>query len=513
MKRSKAILCILMISCLVAVNSFNFIGPSYAHTNYSSTWSGRIAEHEQAEEGGGGYLIVEGGQTVLLGEVDGEIRIPLDTPDDGIITTDVNNKSWARSEIQQGDDGAVLVIKSPMYIEVELPPQDVSEEEQPADDTSSEKTGEESGEKTDGPQEDGESDTQPEGTEGSAETEPAAEKASLEGALTEETGNAAEKEDSTSQTGKEGTSSEETGDQGGTGTDPDKENDSQQTDGENNTSSGETGGNEGTETIPDGEAPTEEEPVSVPAEPEKIIEIRPNHVQVTVTWTNSEENRSAIFDLSRTTGFASGDIVIDDELKYYNPAIPIVLQTETQADILFNDGDFPALTRYSIGEEKYLLYNPDILHLPANSAVVLDFSLTMMDDLSITISGNTHTTLTYFDLPVVAVDEIPIVMGDNALRIPAPYTWGSVEPDVIIERMEMAEDGLEWVKDESILCTGDNRELQMTPSETIAGTYRVSIVWKNDITEFYRIEFPFYVFYENGLDFPEVTTYQYVSLV
>ena len=87
-------------------------------------------------------------------------------------------------------------------------------------------------------------------------------------------------------------------------------------------------------------------------------------------------------------------------------------------------------------------------------------------------------------------------------------------PEIKIEQLTTTDDGLIWTENTLISCSGDpdTGYIQMTPRGALSGTYKVSMVWKDALTEYYRIEFPFYVFYENGLAPRTSELYQYVRL-
>ena len=276
---------------------------------------------------------------------------------------------------------------------------------------------------------------------------------------------------------------------------------------------GESPGNEND--LPDGNDQTETEEKEFEEKIETIYRTAP--ITITVAWG---QNTMVSFVVEpKYSEEPSGLVYLDEKLYTYHPLIPIALYTIGDDVTLQRNGEkFPAGTRYIIKEQRYILARENELRLPENIAALLDLSLAFAESGAPSVlqftDGYRSRELKYCTLPIVAVDENPIVTGDMPLMIPMRYWWGSVIPEIKIEQLTTTDAGLIWTENTLISCSGDpdTGYIQMTPRGALSGTYKVSMVWKDALTEYYRIEFPFYVFYENGLAPRTSELYQCVRL-
>ena len=251
----------------------------------------------------------------------------------------------------------------------------------------------------------------------------------------------------------------------------------------------------------------------------KVVTLeREEPVTVTASWETDDTRTTIEFIIEPQYADEETDGEIElAEPQYYDPQIPIVLYVlHNDVTLGLDDDVFPAGTRYTVSGQQYILSQEDVLRLPADEAVMLDLSRTEQEPwpelLRLTYDAD-EMALEYFELPVAAVDETPIVTGDDPLLLPMRYRWGEEEdPTVVLEQLD-AESG-EFVSTDSFFWEEDEETgfVRLNPNGAPAGTYRVQMVWEDKHTEYYRLEFPFYVFYQNGLDPQTSEDYQRVRL-
>lgn len=533
-------------------------GSQYTYLETGSVWRGSIVPNDvkmgskaflAADEedmfrfgtaDGRGVFPIQNGDIVLLGPVDGTISLPLfGIPEDEAFQVEVSDSSWVQAKITENN---TLVIQSNLKEEITVR---VPVEKEPTDQTgkdvedtgagdvadsgtddkdstdSAEKQpgetgtvdGTETGGSTNGqgttdgremqPEEMGTTDgteisgsTDDQGITDGQGTQPE-ETDTVNG--TETDGNANDQSNTNEQEAQQGGNTEETGDTE-MGDDADRDDltgDAETRPGED---TGESPGNEND--LPDGNDQTETEEKEFEEKIETIYRTAP--ITISVAWG---QNTMVSFVVEpEYPEEPSGRVCLDEKLFAYHPLIPIALYTpEGDVTLQRNGGKFPAGTRYTIEGQRYILARENELRLPSTIAALLDLSLAFAESdapgvLQFT-DGYGSRELEYCALPIVAVDENPIVTGDMPLMIPMRYWWGSVVPEIKIEQLTTTDAGLIWAENTLISCSGDpdTGYIQMTPCGALSGTYKVSMVWKDTLTEYYRIEFPFYVFYENGL--------------
>ena len=518
-------------------------GSQYTYLETGSVWRGSIVPND-VKMGSKAYLAadeedmfrfgtadgmdvfpIQNGDIVLLGPVDGTISLPLfDIPEDENLQVEVSDSSWVQAKTTGNN---ILEIKSNLKEEiivkvpVEKEPTDQAGKDvedtgagDVADSGTDDKDSTDSAEKQ--PKETGAVDGTETGgsTDGQGITDGQGtqleETDTVNGAETD--GNANDQSNMNEQEAQQGENTEEPGDTE-MGDDADRDDlagDAEMRPGEN---TGESPGNEND--LPDGNDQTETEEKEFE---EKVVTIyRTVPITITVTW--GHDTMVSFVVEPEYPEEPSGRVCLDEKLFAYHPLIPIALYTpEGDVTLQRNGGKFPAGTRYTIEGQRYILARENELRLPSTIAALLDLSLAFEESdapgvLQFT-DGYGSRELEYCALPIVAVDENPIVTGDMPLMIPMRYWWGSVIPEIKIEQLTTTDDGLIWTENTLISCSGDpdTGYIQMTPRGALSGTYKVSMVWKDALTEYYRIEFPFYVFYENGLAPRTSELYQYVRL-
>lgn len=238
-------------------------------------------------------------------------------------------------------------------------------------------------------------------------------------------------------------------------------------------------------------------------------------VTIRAAWTDGTTEKFADLILGPATErVAAGTVTAETE--FYHPSIPLILHTgEAPVTLLCQDGDFPAGTR-AVSEtdgvrQTMLLYAPLPLYLPANAEVWLDLSATELTEDLVLRDEMQTLTLNYYPLPEELDSTTPILMGDSGLLLPLPVRWGSAIASTAVERLE--NDGTTWTEDETILCEENELtgELQFTPKNTPAGTYRATVRWQRGEELLYSLTFPFYVTYAMWPDHTETLQYRYIG--
>lgn len=238
-------------------------------------------------------------------------------------------------------------------------------------------------------------------------------------------------------------------------------------------------------------------------------------VTIRAAWTDGTTEKFADLILGPATErVAAGTVTAETE--FYHPSIPLILHTgEAPVTLLCQDGDFPAGTR-AVSEtdgvrQTMLLYAPLPLYLPANAEVWLDLSATELTEDLVLRDEMQTLMLNYYPLPEELDSTTPILMGDSGLLLPLPVRWGSAIASTAVERLE--NDGTTWTEDETILCEENELtgELQFTPKNTPAGTYRATVRWQRGEELLYSLTFPFYVTYAMWPDHTETLQYRYIG--
>lgn len=180
--------------------------------------------------------------------------------------------------------------------------------------------------------------------------------------------------------------------------------------------------------------------------------------------------------------------------QYYPTEQILVINGDEQDCVL---GGFPAMTRYTLDEQTYLLYQGGSIILPAGKTIQIDLSLTnFKEDLVLTSGKDTAHTIKYVELPQISQESFPLIIATETETIPFNCIWGELEP--VIKAEHLVEDGeaLIWKEIENITFEPDeNGRLRVMSDQAKAGTYRITVSWiENEIT-LYQMEIPFFIQY------------------
>jgi hypothetical protein len=228
-----------------------------------------------------------------------------------------------------------------------------------------------------------------------------------------------------------------------------------------------------------------------------------------VTVQSEDGERTAVFVLTTETGATSGTVTLN-ETSYYTPTGRI-LATAGVTDAALTG--FPAGTRCTVAGKTYLLYCDDLsMTIPAGKTAVFDLSQTDAPDTLILSNegGEQHFELACLTLPTFPEDT-PVVLGEGALYLSLPYSWGDSNLTVTLTR----EQGGTWVAADSgaFTCTANGTPAQVLfrADGAVAGSYRATLTWTDNGTGITLLtySFPFCVFYpERAAD---ATPYEYVD--
>lgn len=217
-------------------------------------------------------------------------------------------------------------------------------------------------------------------------------------------------------------------------------------------------------------------------------------VNVVLTYENEKVSANIRVPITNEvdTNISSG--VLANIQTKYNKQLPITIVSGNEETTLqFNNGAFPAKTKYIIDGKTTLLYDGGVIQLAAQKSLILDLSET---DISGEIDINSHK-LSEQDL-VLNIENKSFIIK-NELELPISYLWGTLEPSIKIEHLTVNEDQLIWTENKLLTyekSSAGNILLKNTSAE--AGTYRITVSWiENDIT-LYKIEVPFFVRYDSA---------------
>ena len=234
---------------------------------------------------------------------------------------------------------------------------------------------------------------------------------------------------------------------------------------------------------PEDEVPEETEPEGEkPLSAEVILTIGEKIYSATILINEESEEETAIGELQ----FCPSQ---------YHPTG--VLEFVNNQEIETVIGEFPAMTKYTVSEEEYLLYSGGNIKLSPGARLRVDVSYTeLKEDFTFYSGAGTSYTIAYTDVPHDFKELYPLIIDGNGKILPVNYQWGTMTPIVRVEQLTVGKDGLEWKAVETITCKeNDDGKLQIVPNKPEAGTYRIEILWvENEIT-LYRLEIPFYVQY------------------
>ena len=214
------------------------------------------------------------------------------------------------------------------------------------------------------------------------------------------------------------------------------------------------------------------------------------------TWvilTLGEKTFSAVFVVNEndTDENAAG------ELQYcpsqYHPTGQISLLNNQDMDTIV--GEFPAMTKYTVDEVCYLLYDGGTVRIPAGEKLELDLSGTQREkDLEFHSYAGTAYSIKYVENPNKLDNTTMIIVDGTEKTIPVSYRWGEIVPVITIEHLTVSKEGLKWNTVESITCKEDSSgKIQIIPKNPEAGTYRIKVLWNENEISLYQLNIPFYV--------------------
>lgn len=230
----------------------------------------------------------------------------------------------------------------------------------------------------------------------------------------------------------------------------------------------------------------------------------------------------------------------------YHPmiAIPLVnAEADSELKLLAGEG-FPAMTRYTMDGETYLLYDSGTIVVPANAAITLDFSMVeepvveeapseglpeeeVVTDEAVTaeilaeesaeentektvendestqeqmlklLVGGYEYSLAYAEAPVLDKTQAPFVMKGSTFVLPMTYQWNTIAPTVSVEQLKSDGAALVWeVMDaDQWKAMDDDAQLRLSVvgQAPQAGTYRLTVTWEENEMTLYSLQTVFYV--------------------
>lgn len=230
----------------------------------------------------------------------------------------------------------------------------------------------------------------------------------------------------------------------------------------------------------------------------------------------------------------------------YHPmiAIPLVnAEADSELKLLTGEG-FPAMTRYTMDGETYLLYDSGTIVAPANAAITLDFSMVeepvveeatseelpeeeVVTDEAVTaeilaeesteentektvendestqeqmlklLVGGYEYSLAYAEAPVLDKTQAPFIMKGSTFVLPMTYQWNTIAPTVSVEQLKSDGAALVWeVMDADQWKAMENDaqlRLSVVGQAPQAGTYRLTVTWAENEMTLYSLQTVFYV--------------------
>lgn len=241
------------------------------------------------------------------------------------------------------------------------------------------------------------------------------------------------------------------------------------------------------------EQPEEELPEDEKEPEDEEIEEAEVPLTVGVMLTLGEKTFSATFVINENN--------IDEnavgELKYcpvqYHPTVPITLTNNQDTDTIL--GDFPPMTKYTVGETSCILYDGGTVKIPAGEKLKLDLSSTQMKkDLEFYSFAGAAYTVKYEESPYEADNTTMIIVDGIDNTLPVSYQWGEITPVITTEHLTAGKEGLKWnIVDEVTYKEDNSGKIQMILKSPEAGTYRMKALWNEDEITLYQLELPFYV--------------------
>lgn len=229
----------------------------------------------------------------------------------------------------------------------------------------------------------------------------------------------------------------------------------------------------------------------------------------------------------------------------YHPmiAIPLVNGALSSELKLLNDV-FPAMTRYTMDGETYLLYDGGTIEVPADAAIALDFSMVEKavveetpseepteeevvteetvtaeipaeeateENTEETVEDNESTqeqmlkllvggyeySLAYAEAPVLDKTQAPFIMKGSTFVLPMTYQWNTIAPTVSVEQLKSNGEALVWEMMDADRWKAMESETQLRLSAVgrpaDAGTYRLTVTWAENEMTLYSLQTVFYV--------------------
>lgn len=250
-----------------------------------------------------------------------------------------------------------------------------------------------------------------------------------------------------------------------------------------------------TEQIPGTEdIPTEPEETPDEEEPEDDVD----HVE---DKTLKVEVRLLIGEIEFAATFVIDETVVPEtaagELKsfpsQYHPESVVQLtnneETETVVDHL------PPMTKYSMNEMQYILYDGGKVIIPAGMMLQIDLSQTQWEeDLILTSMNGTEYVMKYAQIPHESDNTQVFIVDGTEKILPVSYQWGDITPVITVEHLVVGKDGLKWNNAEAITYQENSEgKIQIFSNGSKAGTYRIKVLWNENEMTLYQFELPFYI--------------------
>jgi hypothetical protein len=247
----------------------------------------------------------------------------------------------------------------------------------------------------------------------------------------------------------------------------------------------------------DTEEPIAEEPEAVEAPAEAFEEVpeEASTGKAEVTWKSGDNTLSAtiLVPLTQTDQTKEASGVLTQCPSVYCKDIPIPITAGDQDMVLrVNNGDFPAMTRYTIGDETTVLYDGGPIEIPANTSAVLDLSQTDFSG-DLTLNG---WTLTETEDPTGPQSDTAYVLLDGELLLPTLYQWGNATAAMSFQRQVQNQDTGQWDwadVEETFTAEQAGENIRVTAQAAEPGTYRILLDYKENDVEIYQAEIPFFV--------------------
>ena len=261
------------------------------------------------------------------------------------------------------------------------------------------------------------------------------------------------------------------------------------------------------------EEPQEPQEPQESQEPESVAKV--HFLNWTLTGTAAEDSGSDE-ELYAEISFTIGDQVYSAKLviqnpvqvadmtgkpafypSQYHPSGNFVVKGNPEHECVVSG--FPAMTKYTVNGQTYLLYDDGSIRIPAGKDAVIDLSKTgIAADLTLNAGGEKNHIVKYVELPAILEENYQLVFGKEGGKLPISRKWGILESTITIEHLTESEDDSipVWEAVENVKTTVDDKEnLQITPEEAPAGTYRAVVSWNEGGITLNWMEIPFFIQY------------------